>query len=103
LVVNKGDYFLGKTAEFVWGEQINSPYMQQELMASAGAYPLQYQQNINDELGPLLNKTSNTPPNIVFVIVEGLGKTFVGPNAEYKGCMPYLDSLSEKSLFCYAA
>ena len=99
MVVNKGDYFLGKTAEFVWGEQINSPYMQQELMASAGAYPLQYQQNINDELGPLLNKTSNTPPNIVFVIVEGLGKTFVGPNAEYKGCMPYLDSLSEKSLF----
>lgn len=99
LAVSKGDYFLKKTADFMLGDHLNSPYMQQELMASAGAYPLQYQQNIDDELGPLLNKTSNTPPNIVFVIVEGLGKTFVGPNAEYKGCMPYLDSLSEKSLF----
>ncbi len=99
LAVSKGDYFLKKTVDFVNGNHLNSPYLQQELMASLGAYPFQYQQKKDDELGPLLNKPSNTPPNIVFVIVEGLGKTFVGPNADYKGCMPYLDSLSEHSLF----
>ena len=100
LAISKGDYFLKKTADFILGNHLNSPYMQQELMASLGAYPFQYQQNYNaDELGGLLNKPSNTPPNFVFVVVEGLGKTFVGPNAEYQGCMPYLDSLSENSLF----
>ncbi len=99
LAISKGDYFLKKTADFMLGNHLNSPYMQQELMASMGAYPFQYQQKIDDELGPLFNKPSNTPPNLVFVIVEGLGKTFVGPNADYKGCMPYLDSLSENSLF----
>lgn len=99
LVINKGAYFLDKTREFMKGNELNSPYMQQELLASAGAYPLQYKQDLKDELGPFLQKTSNTPPNIVFVLVEGLGKTFLGPNADYKGCMPYLDSLSEQSLF----
>lgn len=99
LAINKGDYFLKKTTDFINGNQLNSPYMQQELMASTGSYPLQYKQNISDELGPFFNKVSKTPPNVVFVIVEGLGKTFVGQNAEYRGCMPYLDSLSEKSLF----
>lgn len=99
LAISKGDYFLKKTTDFINGNHLNSPYLQQELMASLGAYPFQYQQKTDDELGPFLNKTSNTPPNIVFVIVEGLGKTFVGPNADYKGCMPYLDSLSEHSLF----
>jgi phosphoglycerol transferase MdoB-like AlkP superfamily enzyme len=99
LAISKGDYFLKKTTDFINGNHLNSPYLQQELMASLGAYPFQYQQKNDDELGPFLNKTSNTPPNIVFVIVEGLGKTFVGPNADYKGCMPYLDSLSEHSLF----
>lgn len=99
LAISKGDYFLKKTTDFINGNHLNSPYLQQELMASLGAYPFQYQQKTDDELGPFLNKASNTPPNIVFVIVEGLGKTFVGPNADYKGCMPYLDSLSEHSLF----
>lgn len=99
LVINKGAYFLDKTREFIKGNELNSPYMQQELLASAGAYPLQYKQDIKDELGPFLQKTSNTPPNIVFVVVEGLGKTFIGPSADYIGCMPYLDSLSDHSLF----
>lgn len=98
LAINKGAYFVSKTKEFVKGNQINSPYMQQELLASAGAYPFQIKQNTTDRLGPYFKKTS-TPPNVVFILVEGLGKTFVGPNAEYEGCMPFLDSLSKQSLF----
>lgn len=99
LAANKSAYFIEKTREFLKGNQVNSPYQQQELLASAGAYPFQTKQPTTDRLGPYLNKPSNTPPNIVFVLVEGLGKTFVGPNAEYVGCMPFLDSLSGKSLF----
>lgn len=99
LALNKSAYFIEKTREYVHGNQVNSPYMQQELLASVGAYPFQAKQPETDRLGPYLTKPSNTPPNIVFVLVEGLGKTFVGPYADYAGCMPFLDSLSGKSLF----
>lgn len=98
LVINKESYFIDKTKEFIKGRQVNSPYLQQELLASAGAYPLQIKQSTTDYLGPYINKKS-TPPNIVFILVEGLGKTFVGPYADYEGCMPFLDSLSRQGLF----
>ena len=99
LAINKSQYFITKTAEFMQGNQVNSPYMQLELLASAGAYPFEHKQPELDELGPYFKKVSSTPPNVVFVLVEGLGKTFVGQNAEYQGCMPFLDSLSTQSLF----
>jgi phosphoglycerol transferase MdoB-like AlkP superfamily enzyme len=38
-------------------------------------------------------------PNIVFIMVEGLGRDFVGEGAEYEGFTPFLDSLSRKSLY----
>lgn len=99
LVLNKEDYFLTKTIAFIEGDHLNSPYMQQELMASAGAFPFQHLQPQQDELGPHLVKPSAMPPNLVFIVVEGLGKTFTGPGADYKGCMPFLDSLSSTGLY----
>jgi lipoteichoic acid synthase len=48
-------------------------------------------------LGPLLN-LKEEKPNIVFIIVEGLGAEFVGKNA-YGGFTPFLDSLIDKSLY----
>ncbi|NHF59852.1 sulfatase-like hydrolase/transferase [Flavobacteriaceae bacterium TP-CH-4] len=38
-------------------------------------------------------------PNIVFIMVEGLGRDFVGEGAEYGGFTPFLDSLTTKSLY----
>ena len=38
-------------------------------------------------------------PNIVFIMVEGLGRDFVGADAEYEGFTPFLDDLSQKSLY----
>lgn len=38
-------------------------------------------------------------PNIVIVIVEGLGADFIGENARFKGFTPGLDALSKKSLY----
>jgi len=48
-------------------------------------------------LAPFFNLTEQKP-NIVFVIVEGLGAEFVGNN-EYGGFTPYLDSLISESLY----
>jgi len=37
-------------------------------------------------------------PNIVVLVVEGLGAEFIGDN-NYSGFTPYLDSLISKSLY----
>lgn len=50
-----------------------------------------------DVLSPFFN-INDTKPNIVFIIVEGLGGEFIGEN-EYNGFTPYLDSLIPKSLY----
>ena len=52
----------------------------------------------DDVLGPFLN-IGTQKPNIVFVIVEGLGRDFVGEGARYGGFTPFLDSLANRSLY----
>ncbi len=50
-----------------------------------------------DVLSPFFNIKSEKP-NVVIIIVEGLGSEFVGSNT-YSGFTPYLDSLILKSLY----
>ena len=50
-----------------------------------------------DVLAPYFNIT-NEKPNIVVIVVEGLGAEFIGKN-EYAGFTPYLDSMISKSLY----
>lgn len=50
-----------------------------------------------DVLAPFFN-IKEEKPNIVIVIVEGLGSEFMGGNS-YSGFTPYLDSLITKSLY----
>lgn len=96
LTLNKTDYFFNKSKEFY----ANNRKAKDVLVAdkNVGEYPFMHVQETKDELGDYLEKDS-LPPNIVMLIVEGLGKTFTGPHAEYAGCMPFLDSLSERSLY----
>jgi len=50
-----------------------------------------------DVLAPYFSITDEKP-NIVFIVVEGLGDEFIDKN-EYAGFMPYLDSMISKSLY----
>ena len=50
-----------------------------------------------DVLEPFFN-IKDEKPNIVVIIVEGLGTEFIGEN-EYRGFTPYLDNLIPKSLY----
>lgn len=50
-----------------------------------------------DVLGPFF-EIKDEKPNIVMIIVEGLGDEFIGKN-EYHGFTPFLDSLIPKSLY----
>ncbi|MGV8946931.1 MAG: sulfatase-like hydrolase/transferase [Lutibacter sp.] len=61
-------------------------------------YPLmQSFQKSSDVLSPFFN-IQEEKPNIVIIIVEGLGAEFVGKNS-YRGFTPYLDDLISKSLY----
>lgn len=63
-------------------------------------YSLIHELGSESELGTYLNQSPKGPPNIVIIIVESLSSFLVGEN-ENNPChfMPFLDSLSQKSLF----
>ena len=61
-------------------------------------FPLIKRPEMPDVLGSYFN-LKQEKPNIVFIMVEGLGRDFVGEGAEYGGFTPFLDSLTTKSLY----
>ena len=61
-------------------------------------YPLIKRSQIENVLGEYF-ALKEEKPNIVFIMVEGLGRDFVGEGAEYGGFTPFLDELSTKSLY----
>lgn len=61
-------------------------------------YPLLVPYRPSSELNKLFDLKAQ-PPNLVFIVVDGLGSDLVGPQALYKGFTPFLDSLARKSLF----
>ena len=44
-------------------------------------------------------KLTETKPNIVVLIVDGLGTDFIGKNSKYNGFTPFLESIKEQSLY----
>ncbi|MES2374729.1 MAG: sulfatase-like hydrolase/transferase [Bacteroidota bacterium] len=62
-------------------------------------YPFMHlSDSTKDVLSPFFEKTT-TPPNIVIILVEGLGRAFTNKGGYLGNFTPYLDSLSEKSLY----
>ncbi|HEX4596791.1 MAG TPA: LTA synthase family protein [Burkholderiaceae bacterium] len=62
-------------------------------------YPFLHADETPDVLGPLVSDDQRTPPNLVFVIVEGLGRSFSGPGADLGSFTPFLDDLAGRSLY----
>lgn len=72
--------------------------MQLALFDESNPYPLlRSNDTTNDLLGQYIDLKAEKP-NIVLIVVEGLGRDFSGDDAEYPGFTPYLDSLSYVSL-----
>lgn len=61
-------------------------------------YPFLYKDTVDNVLSPFFNKFASKP-NIVFIIVEGLGRSYSGKNAELGSFTPFLDSLADHSLY----
>jgi len=61
-------------------------------------YPLLHSYVSDKSLAPYFN-LMDEKPNLVFIVIEGLGSDFVGDRALYRGFTPFLDSLQKKSLY----
>jgi len=65
----------------------------------SSVYPFLRTDETRDVLGEFFNVDPTRPPNLVFILVEGLGKAFSGPNAYLGSFTPFLDELAGKSLY----
>lgn len=63
-------------------------------------YPFLHDERTPDALGPWFSATADgRPPNVVVIVVEGLGRSFSGPQAPLGSFTPFLDELATRSLY----
>lgn len=88
-------YFVNDSIDY----KKNTKSSKTQVWTGKNSYPLiKNYSSQNDVLGKYLNLKTQKP-NIVLIVVEGLGRDFSGEDAEYPGFTPFLDSLSQKSLY----
>lgn len=61
-------------------------------------FPFWRKENTPDFLGAYLNPSGETP-NLVFIVLEGFGHAYTSPKGYIGNFTPFLDSLSQKSLY----
>jgi cellulose synthase/poly-beta-1,6-N-acetylglucosamine synthase-like glycosyltransferase/phosphoglycerol transferase MdoB-like AlkP superfamily enzyme len=82
-----GDYVAnGATESFTYIDEINYPFLHRT-------------DSSKDVLSAFFSEAAPEPPNIVIILVEGLGRAFTNKNAYLGSFTPFLDSLSGKSLY----
>ena len=111
LRLNKTAYFLADTARFLWHRHGAGG---SQLAGNGGAmlpapipgfryldprYPFLHEEQTPDELGSHFVVHPQSPPYLVFLIVEGLGRSFSGPEASLGSFTPFLDELAGQSLY----
>ncbi len=103
LRLNKTAYFLDDSMKFALRGSSLTPIAALEpsptAHPSAAEYPFLHAEQTPDELGPHFRLHGNMPPNLVFIIVEGLGRAFSGPDASLGSFTPFLDQLAAQSLY----
>jgi lipoteichoic acid synthase len=89
--VNKSDFFLQKSWIYFSASGASTRTVLRP-------YPMYHDIQYHDVLGRFLKQTPELP-NLVFIIVEGLGRDFTGEGAVYGGFTPFIDSLMQRSLY----
>ncbi len=102
LALNKSYYFYKSSYEYFFpATEENDIYGKDYASGSFDEkqYPFLHTVDSSAEvLSPFFTE-GKTPPNIVMVLIEGLGRAFTGKDAYLGNFTPFIDSLSEKSLF----
>ncbi len=111
LRLNKTAYFVGDTAAYLMRSRAAMPPSTAQAGGTAAMmpisgfryldphYPFLHAEETPDELGSHFNVQPNSRPNLVFLIVEGLGRSFSGPEASLGSFTPFLDQLAGRSLY----
>ena len=115
LRLNKTAYFIGDTARYLLSSRATAHSAVPLRNAAAGSeatmvpisgfryldprYPFLHAEQTPDALGSHFNVRPHSPPNLVFLIVEGLGRSFSGPEASLGSFTPFLDQLAGRSLY----
>ncbi|MDP2415058.1 LTA synthase family protein [Daejeonella sp.] len=112
LIENKSDYFLKSSYTFLFPEKIEIDIYDDSYIGDFADneesnieyeyvdeinYPFLHKDASQDVLSPFFN-TGDSPPNIVMLIAEGLGRAFSNEGAYLGSFTPFLDSLSDQSL-----
>ncbi|HVS90740.1 MAG TPA: sulfatase-like hydrolase/transferase [Mucilaginibacter sp.] len=114
LIVNKSDHFWTASYNhfFPAGQELDiyaDSYINDYDNAGAGKtttfkyvdpehYPFLHSDSCADVLTPYF-KPGATPPNVVVILVEGLGRAFTNDGAYLGNFTPFIDSLSGKSIY----
>ena len=112
LIVNKSQHFYNAAIDYVTQTTYKPDiyadnYLNQleRRVAQQGKFEYQYPQypflheaETNDVLSPFFKQRSKKP-NLVFIVVEGLGRAFTNDEAYLGNFTPFLDSLSKQSLY----
>lgn len=103
---NKLSFFAADNLRYWSGGKSSMPVATASAMAATPGerqpdpdYPFVRREQTPDVLGPHFNKASSQPPHLVFIIVEGLGRSFSGPEAALGSFTPFLDELAGRSLY----
>ncbi len=110
LVNNKLNYFLTKSYQYWYqngddNEDHMAYYLNDEQQDAytfkyiTNEYPFLHQAKPNNVLGSFFKLDSVQKPNVVFVVVESLGRAYSGENAYLGSFTPFLDSLSNHGLY----
>lgn len=106
---NKLGFFNESVANFMLHKEINNdqPFtFEQHVVEAEGnpflyldpEYPFLHKETTPDVLGNYFN-LGETPPNIVFILVESLGRAYSGEDAYLGSYTPFLDSIAKHSLY----
>ena len=105
--LNKTGYFLTRTGQHFFPERrdesiaggVNLKGIDNYKYTGGEAYPFLREADTANVLGPFLRIDSLRKPNIVIILVEGLGRAFSGHGAYLGSFTPFIDSLSQHSLY----
>jgi phosphoglycerol transferase MdoB-like AlkP superfamily enzyme len=110
LKINKCGYFVSRSIASLFSgssaessekvlERIEKYHaIHNEFNFTGNNYPLLHTVNTPDALGPFF-KLSPRPPNLVFIIVESLSSACMGDSSWFGNFTPFLDSLTNHSLY----
>lgn len=113
LALNKADYFLSASVSYlfpttsetdIYADSYIDQYEGEEASSTVfsfpdeAKYPFYHTNEAPDVLSPFF-KPLNRTPNIVILLVEGLGRAFTNEDAYLGNFTPFLDSLSSRSLY----